>query len=126
MANLQSIDEMDFMTTDNSVIDKERLKKRKVLSSFIRMFAFGVGIVLTAVIVAYTFNKAYPLPIICVRGCEYLGYVCWASTLGMRGWDIQTWIGTTAPERLNQSLAKILALVGIFAFVLSRELVPSI
>jgi hypothetical protein len=59
-----------------------------------------------------------------VRVFEYIGYIGWCSTLGVVGWEIQTHGGNTPSERLNQNLAKIFSVIGIFAFVLARELIP--
>jgi hypothetical protein len=109
------------MTTD---VQQFSEKKRKVIFSYMRMLLCGIGIVFLAILIAHILNIFYPLPYIYVKICEYSGYACWVSSLGMRGWDIQTWNGNTPPEQLNKNLAKLFSITGAFAFVFARELHP--
>ncbi len=84
----------------------------------------GIGIIILAIVIARFLNTFYPLRSDYVKILEYTGYIGWCSTLGMLGWEIQTWVGNTSPERLNWNLAKMFSIIGIFAFVLARELIP--
>jgi len=90
------------------------------------MLLCGIGIIFIAMGTANILNAFYPLSHVYIRLCEYIGYLSWSLTLGMKGWDIQTWDGNTLPEQLNQILAKVFALIGIFAFVLARELISAV
>lgn len=95
----------------------------KVKASYIKMLFYGVGTTLIAVIAAHVLNAFYPWTQTSIKLLEYTGYICWSSTLGMLGWEIQTWDGDSPAERLNQQLAKVFSMLGIFVFVMSRELV---
>lgn len=95
----------------------------KVKVSFIVMFIYGLAVTACAIFSAHFINKFHPLSPFGVSLLEYGGYICWAATLGMLGGEIQTWSGRSKAEILNQKLAKIFSLVGIFLFVMSRELV---
>lgn len=109
-----------------TTVVQEKEKTKRVLFSYTWMFFLGTALVLSAVITALLFNRYYPLSQLAIKMLEYLGYVGWAATLGMRGWDIQTWDGNTFPERLNDWLAKSFSIIGIFSFVLARELIPAV
>ena len=97
-------------------------KTKTILFSYGTMLLCGIGITLAALLTAKVLNAFYTPPPVCVRICEYVGYLCWAATLGARGWDIQSWREDIPPEKFYQNLDKILSLIGIFAFVLAREL----
>jgi hypothetical protein len=107
-----------------TTVVSESAKTKQVLVSYTRMFFLGVGIVLLALVAARILNRFYPLSSYSIRVFEYLGYIGWCATLGMR-MDIQTWNGKSFPEWLNDWLAKILSIIGIFSFVLARELIPA-
>lgn len=96
----------------------------KVRVSYIKMLLYGLGTTLIAILSAHLFNAFYPWTQMTIKILEYTGYMCWSSTLGMLGWEIQTWSGNSRAERLNQKLAKIFSMIGIFVFVMARELVP--
>ncbi|MFI5333560.1 MAG: hypothetical protein ACHQT8_00130 [Chlamydiales bacterium] len=81
-------------------------------------------IIFLAVVTARMLNALWPVSYLHVKAFEYLGYLGWASSLGVVGWEIQTWEGKTPSERVNMNIAKISSMIGIFAFVLARELVP--
>ena len=100
--------------------------KKKVLYSYGRMTLLGVAIIILAVATASIFNAVFPLNKVYIKMCEYIGYVGWCSTLGTLGWEIHTRNGNSSPERLNKSLANVFAMIGIFAFVLARELIPAV
>ncbi len=106
-------------------INIQQPSRKTVLFSYMRMFLYSIGIVVVAIVTAYTMNIFYPLPFVCIRICEYFGYVSWGSVLGALGWEIQTWEGNSSAERLNKNLTKILSIIGTFAFVLARELIPA-
>lgn len=89
------------------------------------MFFVGIAVIIIAIVIAELFNTFYPLQSIWIKMFEYVGYVCWTATLGTLGWEIRTWSGNTSTERLDLNLAKILSLIGVFSFVLARELVSS-
>ncbi len=96
--------------------------RKKVISSHVFMFLCTIGIIVAARMTAYGLNLFYPPSYVFVRACEYIGYLGWGSTLGVMGWET---LGTNTPaEKLDQNLAKIFSMIGIFAFVLARELVP--
>jgi hypothetical protein len=99
--------------------------KKKVLYSYGRMTLLGIAIIFLAVLTASILNTAFPMPKVYIKVCEYIGYVGWSSTLGALGWEIHTRSGNSSPERLNKNLANLFAMVGIFAFVLARELIPA-
>lgn len=107
------------------MIDAHSLSRKRVFVSYASMFSLGVGLIVAAIGIAHALNLFYPVSLICVRICEYVGYIGWGSSLGMLGWEIQTWDGNSPAERLNQTLAKVFSFLGIFAFVLARELVPA-
>jgi hypothetical protein len=107
------------MDAINQMQDKVKIVKR----SFGLMIVIGIVLTVLAIFSAKLINRFYPLPELVVTIFEYSGYICWSATLGMRGWDIQTWCGKTPAEVLNQKLARIFSLVGIFLFVMSRELI---
>lgn len=86
------------------------------------MILFGIAIALSALIVAWAFNSFYPWTANWIKVLEYLGYICWSATLGTM--DMRTWNGKTPAELLDQNLAKIFSLLGIFVFVMARELTP--
>ncbi|SRR5581483_2108670 len=109
------------MTSDTQQFSE---KKKKIIFSYGSMFLYGIATILVAALSAHVLNAFYPLPYIYIKICEYVGYASWASSLGMRGWDVQTWGGNTSPERLNKNLAKLFSIAGVFAFVLARELNP--
>lgn len=99
---------------------------KRVRASYVKMLFYGVVVTLAAVMIAWIFNKFYPLTQGYTKLLEYMGYTCWSASLGMLGWEIQTWEGSSSAERLNQKLVKLFSLVGIFLFVLARELIPKI
>ncbi len=101
-------------------------KTRKVVISYVRMVFYGCIILAAAIITAYLLNSFYPVTKNCVRICDYIGYLGWAATLGSCGWDLETLTGNSTSVRLNENLAKIFSIIGIFAFVLGRELIPVI
>lgn len=96
----------------------------KVRASYIKMLFYGLGTTIIAIIAARLFNDFFPWTQMAIKLLEYTGYMCWSSTLGMLGWEIQTLDGNSPAERLNQLLAKIFSMIGIFVFVMSRELLP--
>ena len=51
-----------------------------------------------AIIVAHYMNEFFQLTEFWITLIEYAGYVCWCATLGMRGWDVQSWTGKTPAE----------------------------
>lgn len=106
-----------------TAVTKEASKTPKVLLSFAVMLVSGIVIVLLAMATASILKLWNPLFKFPIKMLEYLGYIGWCATLGMRGWDIQTWDGKTFPERLNGWLSKAFSAIGIFSFVLARELV---
>jgi hypothetical protein len=85
----------------------------------------GLGLILIAAITAACFNKYYPLPEICKNGFEYLGYLCWVTSLGENGLTLLIWTQRSPAELLDRNLAKISYLIGVFTFVFGRELVIS-
>ena len=93
---------------------------RKVAFSYVRMTCYGLVITLAAILIAWIFNHWYPLTKIWINLLEYVGYICWSATLGMLGQ--QTWGGNSLVEQFDMKLTRILSLVGIFAFVMAREL----
>jgi len=95
---------------------------RKVTFSYVRMTFYGVGITIAAVLSAWGFNHWHPLPRIGVNLLEYTGYICWSATLGMLGQ--QAWGGNSLVEKFDQKLTRIFSLIGIFAFVMAKELIP--
>ncbi len=103
----------------------ENTCKKKVLSSYLKMFFTGLGIILIAALTAAYFNKYHPLRATYKNCFEYLGYLCWVISLGENGLNILTWSQRSPAESLDQNLAKISSLIGVFAFVFSRELVIS-
>ena len=102
----------------------EYSKVKKVIFSFSGMFLLGIGIVVLAMATASLLNSWHPFSEGTIKKFEYLGYAGWCATLGIRGWDIQTWDGSTFPEKLNSWLAQAFSFIGIFSFVLARELIP--
>lgn len=90
--------------------------------SHFKMFVCGVIVTLLAIISANIMNKFYPAPKTLTIILEYLGYICWSTTLGTLGWEIQTSYGNTPAEKLNKKLAYFFSIAGIFFFVLSRHL----
>ena len=97
----------------------------KVVSSYLKMFFTGFGLILIAAIIAACFNKYYPLSEICKNCFEYLGYLCWVTSLGENELSLLTWSQQSPAELLDRKLAKISSLIGVFAFVFGRELVAS-
>lgn len=97
-------------------------ENQKVIKSHFRMFVCGVIVTLLAIISANIMNKFYPSPKTLVIVLEYLGYICWSTTLGTLGWEIQTPSGNTPAEVLNKKFAYFFSIAGIFFFVLSRQL----
>lgn len=95
---------------------------QKVIKSHVKMFVCGVLVTLCAIFVANVMNKFYPAPKALAIILEYLGYICWSTTLGTLGWEIQTNKGDTPAEKLNKKLAYFFSIAGIFFFVLSRHL----
>ncbi len=95
----------------------------KVVNGYLKMFCTGLGVILAAAIVAACFNKYYPLPEIYKNCFEYLGYLCWVTSLGGNGLALLTWTKKSPAELLDQKLTQIISLAGIFAFVFARELV---
>ncbi len=100
----------------------ESSKTKTVIISYTKMFVLGVGIVFAAIFIASILNQWRPVSPLVVRMFEYLGYIGWCATLGMS--NIQTWGRKTFSEWLDNWLAKVFSVVGIFSFVLARELVP--
>jgi hypothetical protein len=105
-------------------IDTQRSTQsvQKVLSSYTVMFIYGVLITLMAAGAAWSFNHFYPLTYIWIRFLEYVGYISWAASLGTLG--PQIWGESSFVQKVDRQLANILSLVGIFSFVMARELVP--
>jgi|GEM_PF-5616799 len=95
---------------------------QKVLLSYSIMLVYGILITLIAFFSAWICNHFYPLSCMSVRFLEYIGYICWAATLGTLGpYD---WRGNSFVEKIDRKLANILSLIGIFSFVMAKELVP--
>jgi len=94
---------------------------QKVVTSYMVMLVCGVLITMTASLAAWTCNSFYPLASIWVRFLEYTGYICWAATLGTLG--PYAWGNNRSAEKMDKKLANILSLVGIFAFVMAKELI---
>jgi hypothetical protein len=95
---------------------------QRVFHSYTFMLICGVIITLLASSAAWGFNQFCPLSSVWVRALEYIGYICWAATLGTLG--PYAWAGNTSAEQVDKKLANILSLVGIFAFVMAKELEP--
>ncbi len=91
--------------------------------TYLRMLIVGLCLTGITIIVASWFNKFYPLSEMYKTMFEYSGYVCWVTSLGDKGLTLLTWGGTRA-ERLDRRLAQLVSLLGVFAFVFSRELKP--
>jgi hypothetical protein len=97
---------------------------KKVVWSYLKMALYACVIIVTAKALALVCNKYVSLPKVCATVFEYLGYFCWATALGSSGYTIMTWSqGDTPQERLDQSLSMWLSLVGVFSFVLARDLI---
>lgn len=107
------------MTLEEELPDNSLIKVKR---SFVVMFVYGLIITACAITLAHLINKYHPLTCFQASLLEYGGYICWAATLGMLGGEIQTWSGRSKAEILNQTLSKVFSLVGIFLFVMSREL----
>ena len=99
---------------------------KKVVCSYLYMIIWGLVIILAARTTALFLNKHYPLTPGLIQFFEDIGYLGWCATLGMLGWELQTFDGLSRAERLNQRLAKTFSFVGIFAFILARGLVARI
>ena len=96
---------------------------QRVVASYTTMLIYGVVLTLMASFMAWLCNTFFPLDSIWVRFLEYVGYICWAATLGTLG--PQAWGGSTLAEKMDKKLANVLSLVGIFSFVMARELISS-
>lgn len=97
---------------------------RRVAFSYVRMTLYGLGITFAAILSAWAFNTWHPLAKTWINLLEYLGYICWSATLGMLGQ--QAWGGNILAEKFDQKLTRIFSLIGIFAFVMAKELTPRI
>jgi hypothetical protein len=96
---------------------------QQVFTSYMIMLLCGMFITFTAAIVAWSCNHFFPLTHPWIRFLEYVGYICWAATLGTLG--PQAWSGNRSAERIDRKLVNILSLIGIFSFVMARELIPA-
>src|SRR5262245_55710226 len=94
------------------------LRMQQVKKSYSRMFFFGVAVAMLALVAAWVCNALCPWTSNWIKGLEYAGYVCWSATLGTVGWEAQTYSGKSPAEILDQTLAKIFSLLGIFFFVI--------
>lgn len=101
---------------------KIQTENQKVIRSHFKMFVCGIAVTLLAIVAANLMNRFYPAPKILTIVFEYMGYICWSTTLGTLGWEIQTPTGNTPAELLNKKFAYIFSIAGIFFFVLSRQL----
>ena len=84
------------------------------------LWAFGIGLAGTALgwIAQDLFgpNQAAVTALAIIAGLMLL----WAS-LGLQGWNIQTDVGDTLPERINQWIYRCLSLGGAFVAVISAS-----
>lgn len=105
-----------------TTLTESTCKRKAVLGSYLKMLFTGVILTLAAIVTAKFFNKYYPLPEICKNYLEYLGYVAWVTSLGGNGLAFLTWTQKSPAELLDQRLAQISSLIGVFTFVFAREL----
>lgn len=101
--------------------DAQHLKK--VLFSYASMIVCGLLITSAAILTARFFNFYYPMTAFNVKLFEYLGYICWCATLVV-GWETPAQKGLSPSDRLYQSFSTTFSLLGVYTFVLARELVP--
>lgn len=105
-----------------AVDSKIQTENRRVIKSHAKMFLWGIVVTLFAVLVASVLLKFYPSAKALTDIFEFLGYICWSTTLGTLGWEIQTNTGNTPPEKLNKQLAFFFSILGIFCFVMAHQL----
>ena len=110
------------MTTVTN-INKDR-RTQQVAWTYLKMLLVGISLTGLAIIAASYLNKLCPLSEACKTIFEYFGYVCWVTSLGESGLSLLTWGGKSRAEVLDRRLAQIISLLGVFAFVFSRELKP--
>ena len=95
----------------------------KIKTSYLKMLLYSVTIVLFGVSISHIFNNYYPLGQIWSVILEYIGYICWGTTLGSIGTSLFNWNSGASPEEiLDQRLSKIFSMIGIFVFVMARAL----
>ncbi len=105
-----------------SVFAKEKSPILEVVSSYVKMGMLGIGTILMAITVASILNHHFLVSQQAIKLLEYIGYLGWAATLGSG--TVASWSRNSSVEYLDRRLSILLSMMGIFSFVLARELVP--
>lgn len=87
-----------------------------VKRSYRQNFLGSIAIVVLSMVIAYWL---YSSSITVTKIFQMIGYICWGTSFGASGWEIQTWSGKSDAEALNKKYDKILTLTGFVAFVIS-------
>ncbi len=100
---------------------KENFKK--VLFSYLKSFGIVLGLIIIGIITSFLANKLFKIDIKIIKFIRLFSAAFIGTALfGRLGWNLQTWCGTTPPEKLNNNLYKILYSIGFFFLILSVTL----
>jgi len=100
--------------------EKHEKKTKEVLFSYFKALGIVLGLILGSLLVSYFFNKNLKIDIEKTIIIRLISAVFIAIALfGRLGWNIQTWSGTTSPEKLNNNIYKCLYGIGFFLLALS-------
>lgn len=105
-------------------MDDLRYATKRVVRSFFLMLLLSMIVAVFGWWLAIEYNKHFRTHPDIISFLEFLGYICWGTSLGSKREMALSKKESTHAETISQRLVVIISLLGIFVFVLAQFLLP--